>query len=273
MTMPMRTHRFALVGLVTLAQNAAAQPVLLDDDFESYQAGSLPDGPWSDVTSRIDAPTVPSPSATVIDTTDAFGNPTRALQTVDAIGTSSGVLAEFAPVAASRLSVDVRIDQFTNVRSGATWSIAVGYLQDSAVDDLNLGPQAVVYAAIGAPTYRVFVFNDGIAYDFAIPGATITLGSWVNIDLAIDSAIGSLEASVIDPVSGQVLGAVERTFDVWSPSDAEFDAIALFDGVYRTSGGTRGGQATLDNVVHTVIPAPGGAAVLLGATLLMLRRR
>ncbi|MEO0630503.1 MAG: hypothetical protein AAFY46_07210 [Planctomycetota bacterium] len=259
--------------MAAVAHGAASQQVLLDDGFESYQVGSLPSGPWADATSRIDAPTVPSPSATVIGTTDAFGNPTQALQTVDAIGTSSGVLAEFAPVRASRVTADVRIDQFTDVRRGATWSAAVGFLQDTGTDDFNTGPQAVVYAAIGAPTYRVFVLNDGNSFDFEIPGASIVLDSWVTIDIAMDAVTGSVDASVIDPVSGTVLGSVARTFANWSTADAQYDAVAFFDGEYNTVGGTQGGQATLDNFVHTVVPAPGGIVVLAGGVFLLSRRR
>lgn len=265
-------HCLTAAGVLSAAQGAAEQGVLLEDGFENAQLGALPGGPWVDVTSRIDAATIPSPTAVVVSTIDAFGNPTQALQTVDAIGTSSGVLAEFAPVPASSLRVDVRIDQFTDVRRGATWSAAVGFLQDTAVDDLNSGPQAVVYAAIGAVTYRVFVLNDGNAFDFAIPGAVIDLGSWVTIELAIDSVAGSVEASVADPVTGQVLGQAARTFETWSAAEAQFDAVALFDGEYNAVGGSQGGQATLDNVVHTVIPAPGTAAVFAGASLLLRRR-
>lgn len=262
----------AAAGLV--ASSSIGQSVVLEDGFESYQVGTLPGGPWADATSRIDAPTVPAPSALLIDTTDAFGNPTRALQTVDAIGTSSGVLAEFAPVNASRVTADVRIDQFTNVRRGATWSAAVGFVQDTpGVEDFNFGPQAVVYAAVGTPTYRVFVSNDGNSFDFEIPGAVVALDAWVTIDISIDAAAGSVEASVSDPVSGAVLGEVARTFDMWSAAEAQYDAVALFDGEYNTVGGTQGGLATFDNVVHTVIPAPASTAVLMGATLLLRRRR
>ncbi|MEM9661603.1 MAG: hypothetical protein AAF937_04765 [Planctomycetota bacterium] len=265
-----------LVGgaaIVTVVGGVWGQPVLLEDPFEAYGVGSLPGGPWGDVSSRIVSPTVASPTAAVIETTDAFGLPTRAIQTVDSIGTSSGVLSGFSPVNASRVTADVRIDQFTNVRRGATWSAAVGFLQDTGSDDFNTGPQAVVYAAVGAPEYRVFVKNDGNSFDFAIPGAAVTLDSWVTIDIAMDAAAGSVVASVSDPVSGQTLGEVGRTFDDWSPAAAQYDAVAFFDGEYNAVGGTQGGLATLDNVVHTVIPAPGGAAVLGVAGVVLARRR
>lgn len=266
-----------LVGGAAIAMivggGVAAQTVLLEDSFEGYGLGGLPGGPWSDTTSRIAAPTVASPTATIIDTTDAFGNPTRAVQTVDAIGTSSGILSDFSPVNASRVTADVRIDQFTDVRRGATWSAAVGFLQDTGTDDFNTGPQAVVYAPIGAPEYRVFVLNDGNFFDFAIPGADIVLDSWVTIDIAMNAAAGSVQASVSDPVTGRVLGDVTRTFDTWSPADAQYDAVAFFDGEYNTVGGTQGGQATLDNFAHTVIPAPGGVAIVGAAGVLFSGRR
>lgn len=249
------------------------QAIILEDDFEGYTPDALPGGPWVDVTTRIDNPTVPSPSATVINTTDPFGNPTQALQTVDAIGTSSGILSEFTPVRSSMLSADLRIDQFTDVRRGATWSAAVGFLQDSLVDDLNSGPQAVIYASIGAPTFRVFVLNDGNAFDFEIPGSTVELGTWVSVELSLDSLAGTLDASVTDPLSGQVLGQVSRTFGSWSIADAQFDAVSFFDGEYNASGGSQGGLATLDNVRHTIIPAPSGVALATIAGLCLVQRR
>lgn len=263
--------RAAIAVGAIVAGTASGQFV---DDFESYAVGGSPGGVWVDASTRIDAPTVPAPSATIIETTDAFGNATRALQTVDAIGTSSGSLAQIDASLGGTMSMNLRIDQFTDVTRGATWSAAVGFLQDTGVADFNTGPQAVVYAGVGTPTFRVFVNNNGRFTDFAISGALVELDTWFNIELSIDSELGTVGARVVDIATGDVTGETTRAIAGWSSADARYDALAFFDGEYQTVGGTQGGLATIDGVSFVAIPTPGAFAVLaLGVSVAVRRRR
>ena len=75
---PFVHHHCAVLALAVacLGGPAVAGPVGPAETFEGDAVGSFPAG-WSDVALVDPASTAPKPSAVVVNTTDAFGNPPR----------------------------------------------------------------------------------------------------------------------------------------------------------------------------------------------------
>src|SRR5271168_996777 len=85
------------------------------DNFASYPVGSFPASPWQDVGTVDPSPPVsPVPSGEVIETTDAFGNPTKAFSTVSALASSAGIFQDVANSSFYTLHADIRVDQYSN---------------------------------------------------------------------------------------------------------------------------------------------------------------
>ncbi len=241
--------------------------VSISDDFESYPAGSFPGGQWQDIEGRVvDNPTA-GPTMRVIDTIDAFGNATRAIQS----GRASGTNGVFASIGSSRfhhMSVDMRID--STPQSGS-WPMAVGFTQQTAPgQDINRQSQAVVYAW---QTRRFFLFVSqefgGPAANLLLPGFAFTEDTWYTVSLSVDTELGSFSASIRDAATGDVLTSRDYTAPVWDPSLGDYDSLSFFDG--EPVGSAGGVQATLDNVSY--VPTPSAACMMLTALTFWARRR
>lgn len=267
----MKPHRLA-AALLLAPTATLAEPI--NDDFESYAPGTFPGAPWQDVSTRIDNPTVPAPTAFVLETTGADGLPTQAVQIVDNIGTSSGVMTEIQPADRHTLRMDVRIDQFSDVRG--SWPGGIGFLQDEGASDFNADPQAVLYAWQDG-RWHLFVKNspDGLPIrntDRILAGIPrINPGTWYTLQLEIDTTTGVFDASVYNATTGELLGEDSLNFTDWDPQFGRFDAIAAFDGEGGTAG-TVGGVSTYDNFSY--IPAPSAAIfAAVSAAMAAVRRR
>jgi len=264
------------MAVAVMTAGASARDFTFQDDFESDAAGGLPGAPWSDVSTRIDNPTNPSPTARVVTTTDAFGTQTQAVQTTDSIGTSQGILTAIPTLSELSLNLDFRLDQFVNNTSGSTWTAAMGFIQDGPADDLNQNPHAVVYASAFSPIFRVYIDNGGQRFDFALNSTgPMRLDTWYSLSFAMDTDTGFIDVSVTDIATGlveaSISGSLPSSFD---SAFAQYDAVAFFDGEYGGSGLTQGGIATFDNVSIVAVPAPGtAAAALLGLGVTSARRR
>lgn len=273
MSSPIQNITASLAALLGAAAGSAANNVYYES-FESYQLGAVPGGGWTDTNARIDDPRTPSPNAVVIDTIGANGQATKAVQIVDSIGTSSGIIREVAPTHFQQLQMDVRIDQFSD--ANRTWPGGIGLIKDMGADDLNKDPQAVLYAWEDRQ-WHFFVKNGdadtpGQAIDFVIPGlAPIELGRWYTLYVDADSNTGRFTAAVYDGATQQLLNGVIFDFPDWDPTFGHFDAITAFDGESPTAVGTQGGVSTYDNVYY--IPAPGAPCSLAAAMLLTAQRR
>ncbi len=222
----------------------------LSEDFEDSTPGQLPNAPWLDVVTRIDRPTVPSPTALVVETTDVDGQPTQAVQLLDAIGTSQGILAEFDPSSGHRVTARVRIDQFSDA-PGGPWPIAVGVLQSGPEDDFNLNPHAVIYA-FGDGNWYLFVSSGAGgpgALNAVITAPPIVEGTWYALTLEIDAIRGNFRAVVSDPSTGRILGETTSSVAQWDPDFGQYDAVAVFDGEYGTMG-TQGGTTVVDDLTY-----------------------
>ena len=274
--MAIRSDVFGAAAIAAVTAGASAQNFNFQDDFESYAIGRLPGTPWADVSTRIDNPTNPSPTTRVITTTDAFGAQTQAVQTIDSIGTSQGILTEIPTRSELSLNLDFRLDQFVNNTSGSTWTAAMGFIQDGPANDLNQNPHAVVYASAFSPNFRGYIDNSGRQFDFALTSsAPMRLDTWYSLSFSMDTEAGFIDVAVTDIATGlveaSVAGFLPGSFD---SAFAQYDAVAFFDGEYGGNGLTRGGIATFDNVSVTAVPAPGAAtAALLGLAVAGQRRR
>ncbi|MDF1810079.1 MAG: hypothetical protein P1U42_10325 [Phycisphaerales bacterium] len=243
------------------------------DDFEGYSPGGLPGGVWQDAVNFIDSPTHPGDSISVIQTADAFGNQTNAVQIADHVGTSGGMMAAVNPANIQRFEIDVRLDQQGN-GSAPNWMSATGFFQDTDQTDFNWGPQAVVYAS-GNGRFRLFVQNnDGRgsgSRDFGMGAGQWSLDTWYRVSLEVDTENGIFDASVTDITSGELLSSTHRTYTGWNSEFGQYDLVSVNDGEYGTSSGTIGNMSSYDNANY--VPTPSSIMILGAGALLTNRRR
>jgi len=268
----LRTRRLRLAAAaVALGAGLLAAPpgraASFSDDFEAAAAGALPPG-WGDVRG-VALPHEPLPSAVVVDTQDAFGQATRALQTVDAAATSRGAFAPIAPAPGHQLSADLRVDAFGSSGPGATatsdWPILFGVAELLFGSDLCCfpTPQVGLYVSTLTGGFRLYAIDGaGQATDVDL-GAGAALDTWYHVDLAIDAATGTVHSRISDVLGGTPLVDRQDTLPDWAPAD--FDVLAFFSG--QLSGGASAGRGTIDDVAYAAVPEPGTWA-LLGLGLL-----
>tara|TARA_R110002072_G_scaffold150953_1_gene299733 strand:- start:76754 stop:77560 length:807 start_codon:yes stop_codon:yes gene_type:complete len=261
------------IGIVALSVCAGMAVGGISDDFESYVLGGLPGGVWQDATSFIDEPTHTGDSVSVIQTTDAFGNLTNAVQINDHIGTSGGIMGRVEHTSVQRFEIDVRLDQPGN-GSSPNWMSAVGFFQETDQTDFNWSPQAMVYASNNG-RFRLFVQNaDGrnsASRDFGMGLGSWSLDTWYRVSLEVDTENGIFDASVVEIATGEELSSTHRVYSGWNSEFGQYDLVSANDGEYGSTPGTRGNMATFDNTSYT--PAPGALGVLTIGGLGATRRR
>ena len=248
-----------------MAVGAMGAPIV--DGFESYGVGGLPGGVWEDIGSRATANPGSSPSMSVVETLDAHGVSTNAIQSIGEVGTN-GVFAEIESAEVHRFSVDIRIDALADPGEG--WPMGVGFLNDVGQGDVNQNPHAVVYAWTNR-TWRMYYRpgEDRPALDVLISGDRFELGSWYTISMEVDRTIGEFRISILDALSGEETNSRTVLASNWDGERSDFDALGFFDG--ESGGADSFGQATLDNVRY--VPGPGGGVVMLMSGALLARRR
>jgi hypothetical protein len=273
----------ALFALVVCGASSLTLPALANtvaDDFEIYNLGSFPSPLWSDVGAVLPTPPIaPLPSAGVIATTDAFGNPTQALATVGDLAASKGI---FTPVPISNtytLAADVRVDRYSDHPQATTddWAMQLTFAQEG-VDNFASTPQAGIYASSMTAGWRLFLISSGTGGPFADIdlGAAANLDTWYRLDLTMDAALGQFHSRVTDVAAGQVLADRTDAIAGWLPEYGQFDSFAFFGGDL-SSEDTFGSIGVVDNVNVTTAPVPEpGTWALLGsglAALLAVGRR
>lgn len=264
-------NRYLIVlCLGSLALPASGQA--FTDDFESYEPGGLPGGGWLDINTRIDNPTIETPTAAVRASTGAQGEATQIVRVAREFGSSSGILREINPATSHSLTMDVRIDRFTDA-PGVNWPGGIGFLQDLGAEDFNQDPQAILYA-FSDQRWHLFIKNggvDGTGIDLLLDTTpTIQLAKWYTLRVDANTQTGAFSATVFDATTNQRLGGVNHEFVGWDPAIGNFDAIAAFDGDYNGVGNFPG-RSSFDNVKY--VPAPGAASVLLLSGLALSARR
>ena len=268
-----------IVMLVMVAHSLPVHAGTITDNFQSYPVGSFPAPQWSDVGAVLPEPPVaPLPSATVITTTDAFGNTTQALSTVGALAASKGI---FAPIPVSltySLAADVRVDRYSDHSDSTTsdWAMQLTFAQ-VGIRNFATTPQAGIYASSLTQGWRLFLIssNGGAASADTDLGGAASLGTWYRLELTVDVNTGAFHSRVSDIAQGQLL--VDRTDVIpnWQPQDGQFDSFAFFGGELSPDD-TVGNVGIVDNVniVAVAVPAPRTVvlvAVGLACLLLLLR--
>jgi hypothetical protein len=246
-----------------LALVGPAEASSFTDDFESYAVGSFPSAGWGDVRS-VALPHAPLPSATVVDTTDAFGASTQALQTVDAAAASRGAFRPIAPAANHQLSADVRVDRFGPSSAGATpitsWPLLLGVAEVLPGSDLCCFPTAQVGLYVSTLTHGFRLFStDGAGQSSDIElGASAALDTWYHVELELEVATGTVHSRVSDVLGGTTLVDQSNLIPGWTP--AQFDVVTFFGGELAAADVT--GIGTLDRIAYAPVPEPGTLALL-----------
>jgi hypothetical protein len=247
----MNTTRIAcVIASAIVASTLHAQ--IISDDFETYEVGSFPGADWQDIVDRTVGSPAQADSMAIIETTDANGDPTRALQTNQEPGTN-GLYHDISTSALiQRLSMDVRVDSMHSANSG--WPVGVGYSRYLGQDDVNANPHAVIYAWTGR-VWNLFITmgNNRPPVDLRLAGPQFIVGEWYTLTLDVDVTTGAFEAKVFDAQTGDLLNSVSHTYAQWDPETDAFNSITQFDGGNVNS--TLQGQSTIDNVEYSSIPA------------------
>ncbi|MDF1810193.1 MAG: GC-type dockerin domain-anchored protein [Phycisphaerales bacterium] len=247
----MNITRFAcVIGSAIVASTLHAQTI--SDDFESQPIGVFPGDEWNDIADRtVGSPAVAS-TMSVIETTDAKGISTRAVQTNQEPGTN-GLYQDIEPGSSfHHLSIDVRVDSMHSANAG--WPVGVGYSRYSGEDDVNANPHAVIYVWTGRVWNLFIAPGEGRpAVDLRVNGPQFIVGQWYTLTLDIDVETGLFEAKIFDADSGDLLNSVSHTYANWDSATDAFTSITVFDGGDVNS--PLQGQATIDNVEYSSTPA------------------
>jgi hypothetical protein len=254
------------------------------DSIGTFTYSSFPTG-WSDPAQVSPDSSAPQPSAVVIETTDAFGHPTKALATLPAIAESQGI---YRPIEISdfyKTQLDVRIDQISDVdrsvimedpnnpgfllcgcpvgtENFVDWPIQVGFANLDGSTDPSIAPAAGLIASAETRTWHLFAGTQNVVADVDL-GIDIQEGTWYHLETDFDPANGALHGVVTDIASGAIL-ADKMAFltdpkysflgGAYDPSvDGVFNAEAYIDGEHSLLFSTdptltQPGLAVIDNI-------------------------
>ena len=256
-----------------------ASAATLSDNFEGYALGSFPAAQWLDaaVPFPVLPPSVnaPLPSATVVATTNAFGAPTQALQTVDALGVSKGIYAPVPLSSSYSLAADIRTLRFADTAASAgaasDWTMQLTFAQ-TGVTNFAVAPQAGLYASSLTHSWRFFLIgsNGGPLDDFDL-GIAAALDTWYTVSLKLDATTGNFHSVITDTLSGTVLVDETHGYTAWQQQYAAYDSIAFFGGETAATdpagpgSTTIAGLAQVDNVNIQATPVPEPATWALMA--------
>ncbi len=279
----MTSRSLRLVAAMILSgAGTMASAATLSDNFEGYALGSFPATQWLDaaVPFPVASPglNAPLPSATVVATTNAFGAPTQALQTVDALGVSKGIYAPVPLSSSYSLVADIRTLRFADTDAGAgaasDWTMQLTFAQ-TGVTNFAVAPQAGLYASSLTHSWRFFLIgsNGGPLDDFDL-GVAAALNTWYTVSLNLDATTGNFHSVITDTLSGTVLVDETHGYTAWQQQYAAYDSIAFFGGETAATdpagpgSTTIAGLAQVDNVNIQATPVPEPATwALLGTGL------
>lgn len=275
---PARTRAICSAALLCAALGTArAAPATAD--FESYAPGSFPAPAWHDFAnffpSSPDRAPPQLPSMTVVQTTDAFGHATQALQGVGATaGAGSGVYAAQASSMLLSVSADVRTLRYSNSDPATVlpW-------QDSSINvglwTANVGnaPFISIYASSTTHGWRLAYSGDAVTgpdlddYDL---GAAAQVGVWYRVALDLNRQTGSFHSLITDIASGAVLIDSTIIHPGWTPGIDNFDSVLFASGEASATLPWGPGSTTVSNIGQydniTLNPVPEPASWALMAT-------
>lgn len=236
----------------------------ISDNFESYAVGSFPSPTWHDVGSVSPDLGQTVPTANIVSTTDAFGNPTQALSIVDQVASSRGIFAPVPVSAMYSLSADIRVDRYSDHPAGlapeADWPMELTFAEVSSSNFAG-ATSGGIYASSLTGTWRLFVLGS-FATDIDL-GAPADLNTWYNVTLDFDALTDTFHSHIVDIKTGTVVVNRSDTIVGLSPADTKYDSIAFFGGEVDPNT-TVADLATVDNVnISAVGSVPEPASLLL----------
>ncbi len=287
----MKLHRSSVIlpilfccSILGVVMSIEAAPIGFAEDFESQTVGAFPIN-WLDI-GLVDPtpPDPPIPSAIVVETTDAFGQPTRALAIADALAPSSGIYRSVPLSSQYESSADVRVDRFSDNSTSPPqdWAMAIGINRLIGSTDPAFIPSVQLYASSLTESWRIFIVTDNAIADVEL-GVPVALGTWYRAEVTLDALAGTLHSRITDIALGMVLLDQVDSIDAldlldgfdeggsWDPLvDGIFDIEGFFDGELSPSA-TTAALAVVDNIdlSSTPIPEPF-SALLLGQGLLLV---
>ncbi|MDZ4754780.1 MAG: hypothetical protein SGJ11_09815 [Phycisphaerae bacterium] len=258
----------ACLAAFILTTSASAQSIG-SDDFQEGVLGSLPLCPWLDI-GLVDPtpPNPPSPSAAIVNTTDAFGVRTQGLGIVDSIAPSQGIYALVPVSSAYSVAADIRVDRYSDNSESPTqdWAMQIGVGKLDGTTDLAFTPQVGIYASALTQGWRLYgVGNSYLAVADIDLGVAAELGVWYRVQVDLIAATGQVRSQIWNQASETLL--VDRVDGIpgWTPNDGVYDRLMIMDG--ETSEATTiSNLATVDNVVFSSSPPtpPGPTGDLNG---------
>ena len=258
----------ACAALLVASPASIAAAIGIADDFEDEILGTFPGG-WLDVGAlNPDAPNPPLPSAIVVATTDALGNPTQALALVDAVAESQGIYRVVPQSVRYTSRADVRIDRYADLGTDATtvsdWAIEVGVNRRVGTTDLAFVPSVGVFASTLTEGWRLYVTTENVYVDLDL-GVAATLGTWYTVEVDLDVVAATVRSLILETASGNVLADVTTLLSAFGPWDASvdgvFDVEGFFDG--ELTGSDAGSLVVIDNVDQSVVPVTEPASLAL----------
>ena len=245
---------------MVLASVAGAQ---VSDNFQSYAPGTLPSPKWLDAGAVLPTDRVPSfPSGYVINTTDAFGRPTKAVTTVGDVASSKGIFA-YVPVSTFyTLTVDARVDRYSDAPDGTAddWAIQLAFGQNG-VANWAYTPQVGIYASSATKGWRLYASAGASSADIDL-GVAAVEGTWYTVSQSFDVLTGQFRSQIFDTATGTTLVDQFNTVSGWDPTGVAFDSFAFFAG--DLSANDRIGDiGVIDNVNVSAVTTPEPASVLL----------
>src|SRR4051794_36721312 len=196
------------------------------DSIGTFTYSSFPTD-WSDVALISPDSTAPQPSAVVIETTDAFGNPTQALATFPAVAESQGIYRPIDPADFYKTQADVRIDQISDVdrsvivedpnnpgfllcgcpvgtENFVDWPMQVTFEFLGGKTDPSMAPAVGIIASAEPHTWRLLGGTQNVLADVDL-GVQIEEGKWYRLETDFAPANGVLHGVVTDIASGTIL--------------------------------------------------------------------
>ena len=286
-TRPTTALMIACASLCAIvAAPASAAPVA--DDFESYAVGSFPAPTWSEFATFFaplpnDPPPV-VPSMTVVNTTDAFGHATKALQNVDVVSVTKGVYAPLESGSVLSVSADLR-----TLRYSPSDANFVKPYQDGAASvgmftaNPNSAPFLSIYASATTHGWRLGYSGDAALNAFIDDydlGAAALVGVWYRVSLELDRDTGSFHSRITDIASGIEVVDKVITYANWQPGFDNFDSIlfAPTENGFRVPGDP--GYTLVANLMQVdninaaaAVPEPASYALMVAGLVALAWRR
>jgi hypothetical protein len=288
---PRRLRVCALSGALLCALlGAVTQASAVTETFQSYSPGSFPAPAWQDFASffppQSNYPPAVLPSTTVVQTTDAFGNPTQAAQSADApAGAGTGLWAyQTTGGTVMSIAADVRTLRFANANPVPA-NPDFGFTNSIGFWTANLASAPFLTLGTNSTTHRWGLSYGGDA-PFANPnsddydlGGTALQGVWYHASLDFDRQVGSFHARVVDIASGGVVVDQVIFKSNWTPGLDDFNAVFLSTGEPSATLPPLPGAPNIsnigqfDNINYAAVPEPQAVLLMvLGLGVLRLSR-